>query len=140
MIKNRNMKRIRITLGILIAPAMVGLVFTNLSYAPNPIISIVETYPLALIIWLPTFLYCSHRGWLNFSQLLLAGVVLGLLVTSLTLFVMILLNRLKTVQEFFLALYILGAAFTVSGLIVAVIFWIIAFSGSLQRGSTDPAN
>ncbi len=127
------MKRIRIILGTFLAPLIVGLFYSTLPGTPNLEVTVVEVYPVAFILWLPTFIYCYHRGWIKVSQLFLAGIVLGLIVGILSLFVLILIGRLGTLQEFSFALGIFTIGSTIMGSILAVTFWIIALSGSRRR-------
>jgi len=122
------MRLTRIIFGILLAPAVVVLLYSALPDAPHVGIAFIEVYPVIFVLWLVTFLYCNYRGWLKLSQIYLAGEISGLLAGFLIIIFMALVGHLRH-GEFFMALGIFTIGPLIGGAILAVSFWVIALSG-----------
>jgi len=128
-----SVKRIRIFIGLFAAPLVVcGLASRLWSFTVSPEFwaTVVQLYPIAFTLWLLTFVYCNHRKWIRFSQLLLAGMILGLSTGALLLLYAYYINHLRGADALMMAFVLLVIECLIMGTVCAVSFWLIAFASS----------
>jgi len=128
-----SVKRIRIIIGLFAAPLVVcGLASRLWSFTVSPeyLVTVVQLYPFAFTLWLLTFVYCNHKKWIRFSQLLLAGLILGFSTGTLLLLSAYYMDRLMDAAALMMAFVLMVIECSIMGTVCAVSFWLIAFASS----------
>jgi len=125
-----SVKRLRIIIGLFSAPLIVCGLVSNVPDMPGLWVTVVQIYPFAFTLWLVTFAYCYHRNWIRLSQLLLAGMVLGLSTGALLLLGAEYINHIGGGDALLMAFVLMVIGCLIMGTVCAISFWLIAYAGS----------